>query len=188
MSDSAVRKTKMSRRARTWRFIKAVLDPRALAHGFKLLNYYNYTHVRELRKLHLGRHVAISPTVSFANGHNVVIGNRVNVGAHASLWAGPDKARIVLGDDVLIAPGVMMTATNYRFNDGSPITRQSLKEADIVVGNDVWIGYGAVLLPGARIGDGAIVGAGAVVRGEVPPRAIVANTPASVVGQRAETP
>ena len=94
----------------------------------------------------------------------------------------------MLGDDVLIAPGVMMTATNYRFNDGSPITRQLLKEADIIVGSDVWIGYGAVLLPGARIGDGAIVGAGAVVRGEVPARAIVANPPAPVVGQRAGAP
>ena len=174
MSDSAVRKTRVSQRARAWRFTKAMLDPTALAHRFKLLSYYNYTHMRELCKLHLRRHVAISPTVSFANGHNVVIGNRVNVGAHSSLWAGPEKARIALGDDVLIAPGVMMTATNYRFNDGSPITHQALKEADIVVDNNVWIG------------DGVVVGAGAVVRGKVPARTIVANPPAPVVGQYAE--
>ncbi|MFN2310288.1 MAG: acyltransferase, partial [Gammaproteobacteria bacterium] len=90
MSDRTVRKVKLSRRARVWRFLGALLDPRALAHGFKLLNYYNYTHVRELRKLRRGRHVAISPTASFANGHNIVIGNRVTIGAHVSLWAGPE--------------------------------------------------------------------------------------------------
>ena len=90
MSDSTVRKVKLSPRARVLRFLRAVLDPRALAHGFKLLNYYNYTHVRELRKLRRGRQVAISPTASFANGHNIVIGNRVTIGAHVSLWAGPE--------------------------------------------------------------------------------------------------
>jgi carbonic anhydrase/acetyltransferase-like protein (isoleucine patch superfamily) len=48
----------------------------------------------------------------------------------------------------------------------------------------VWIGLGATILPGARIGDGVIVGAGAVVRGTVPPYAVVAGNPGRVVRQR----
>jgi virginiamycin A acetyltransferase len=55
---------------------------------------------------------------------------------------------------------------------------------DTVVGNDVWIGMEAVIMPGARIGDGAIVGARAVVSGAVPPYAIVAGNPARVVRLR----
>lgn len=55
---------------------------------------------------------------------------------------------------------------------------------DTVVGHDVWIGYGAMILPGARIGNGVIVGAGAVVRGSVPDYAVVTGNPAQVVRMR----
>ena len=55
---------------------------------------------------------------------------------------------------------------------------------DTRIGNDVWIGYGALILPGAQIGDGAIIGAGAVVRGYVPDYAIVTGNPATVSGYR----
>ena len=51
---------------------------------------------------------------------------------------------------------------------------------DTVVDHDVWIGYGAMILPGAQIGHGAIIGAGAVVRGTVPPYAIVTGNPGTV--------
>ncbi len=51
---------------------------------------------------------------------------------------------------------------------------------DITVGHDVWFGYGAIVLAGARIGNGVIVGAGAVVRGTVPDYAIVTGNPAQI--------
>ncbi|WP_299043036.1 CatB-related O-acetyltransferase [uncultured Tateyamaria sp.] len=55
---------------------------------------------------------------------------------------------------------------------------------DTIIGHDVWLGYGALICPGARIGNGVIVGAGAVVRGTVPDYAIVAGNPAQVVRMR----
>ena len=55
---------------------------------------------------------------------------------------------------------------------------------DTVIGHDVWLGDGAILLPGARIGCGAIIGAGAVVGGTVPDYAIVAGNPARVIRLR----
>lgn len=55
---------------------------------------------------------------------------------------------------------------------------------DTVVGHDVWLGYGAMVLPGAQIGHGAIIGAGAVVRGTVPPYGIVTGNPGTVVKKR----
>ena len=54
----------------------------------------------------------------------------------------------------------------------------------VFVGNDVWIGTKSILLPGIKIGDGAIIGAGAVVTKDVPPYAIVAGSPAEVIGFR----
>lgn len=55
---------------------------------------------------------------------------------------------------------------------------------DIVVGNDVWIGYEAVILAGVTIGDGAVVGARAVVTRDVPPYTIVAGVPARMIRRR----
>jgi virginiamycin A acetyltransferase len=55
---------------------------------------------------------------------------------------------------------------------------------DTIIGNDVWLGYEAIVMGGVRIGDGAIVAAASVVAGDVPPYAIVAGNPARVVKQR----
>lgn len=55
---------------------------------------------------------------------------------------------------------------------------------DTVIGNDVWIGYDATILPGVNIGDGAVVAAKSVVTRDVPPYAIVAGNPATVVRMR----
>lgn len=60
----------------------------------------------------------------------------------------------------------MITAASYRFNEGQPVTRQPMDEADIVIGDDVWIGTRGIVL------SGAIIGAGALVREDVPPMAI----------------
>lgn len=58
------------------------------------------------------------------------------------------------------------------------------RKGDIVVGNDVWIGYEAVILSGVRIGDGAVVGARAVVTKDVPPYTVVGGVPARAIKKR----
>jgi len=166
------------------RLIKSVADPRAYLHIFKLINYYNYSHVAPLRVLKKGQGVAISPNVVFANAERITLGDRVTLGARCALWAGAGGGQITIGNDVLFGPDVMVTVANYRFNDGSPVTKQAMDEADITIGNDVWIGAKAMVLPGAVIGDGAIIGGGAIVRGEIPPFAIAVGAPAKVVGTR----
>ncbi len=55
---------------------------------------------------------------------------------------------------------------------------------DTVVGNDVWLGYGAMVMPGVRIADGAVVAAGTVVTADVPPYTIVGGNPARPIRQR----
>lgn len=186
MSQPPVHKSDKTLIQRLLRLLGASFDPRAWAHGLKVLNYYNYTHVQELRKAQLGSDLRISPTVSLSNAQNIVIGDRARIGAGTSLWAGPGEGRIVIGPDALFAPNVMLTAASYRFNDGHPVTEQPMKEADIVLGRDVWIGYGAVLLPGTTVGDGAIIGANTLVRGAVPENAIMAGNPAQQIGTRFE--
>lgn len=68
--------------------------------------------------------------------------------------------------------------------DGADITDAWDKKGDIVIGNDVWIGYEAVILSGVTIGDGAIIGTRAVVTKDVPPYSIVGGVPARVIRMR----
>ena len=68
--------------------------------------------------------------------------------------------------------------------DSADITDAWDKKGDIVIGNDVWIGYEAVILSGVTVGDGAIIGARAVVTKDVPPYAIVGGVPARCIRRR----
>ena len=68
--------------------------------------------------------------------------------------------------------------------DASHITDAWDNKGDIVIGNDVWIGYGAVIFAGVTIGDGAIIGTRAVVTKDVPPYTIVGGVPAKPIRKR----
>lgn len=177
-------KRRRGRAARALRLIGAALDPRAWAHAVRIVNYYNYAHVQPRRRLTLGRGVNISPNAVFANPENIELGDRTTLGARCHIWAGPARGRVVVGRDVLFGPEVMVTASSYRYGDGQPVTAQASDEADVVIGDDVWLGTRVVVLPGARIGAGSVIGAGAVVRGEIPPFSIAVGAPARVVGRR----
>ncbi len=177
-------KKTLTKSQRGFRCFLSALDPRAWLHLLKLVNYYNYTHVTPKRAMQIGRNAAISPTVSFANAHNIFIGNNAHLGAGCSIWAGSAHGTIRTGDNLLLGPGVVITASNYRFNDGHPVTQQLMEDRPIHIGEDVWIGANATILPGAQIEDGAIIAAGAVVTGKVEKDQIVAGVPAKRIGDR----
>ena len=184
-AQATVTKQTISRPKRALRLILSTFDPRAWTHLFKLVNYYNYTHVTPRRALTTGPDAAISPTVSFAHAENITLGKAPHLGSGCKLWAGRGPGRITAGDNLLLGPEVMMVTTSYRFNDGAPVTSQPMTEAPITIGHDVWIGAKSTILPGATIGDGAVIAAAAVIRGQVPARAIMAGVPARQVGTRA---
>lgn len=178
------KKNALTRRQRFFRLLGSTFDPRAWLHLVKIVNYYNYSHVQPMRRLNPSKDCKISPDVNFSNEQNIEMGRGVSIGSRCFIWAGPKRGRVVIGDDVLFGPEVIVTAANYRFNDGAPVTQQAMDEADVAIGQDVWIGARAIILPGVTIGDGAIVGAGALVRHDVPPYAIAVGSPARVVGKR----
>lgn len=76
----------------------------------------------------------------------------------------------------------LSTYINYRLFDGELSSFKT--NSPIVIGNDVWIGHGAIILSGVKISDGAIVAAGAVVTKSVPPYTIVAGNPAREIKKR----
>ena len=178
-------KLKLTQSQKILRGVLSAFDPRAYLHLVRMANYYNHTHVAPRRKLSCGPGASISPDVPFANPERIVIGANVSLGSRCHIWAGPSRGRIVIGDDCLFGPEVMLTAANYRFNDGSPVTGQKMEEADVVLGRDVWLGARVIVLPGVTIGDGAVIGAGAVVTKSVPAGAIVVGQAGRKAGDRA---
>ncbi|MGC6406593.1 Vat family streptogramin A O-acetyltransferase [Bisgaard Taxon 45] len=72
----------------------------------------------------------------------------------------------------------------YEWAKALPEKSELSSKGDTVIGNDVWIGYNATIMPGVHIGDGAIIGTNAVVSKNVPPYTIVAGNPACVIRQR----
>ncbi|MFI0505560.1 acyltransferase [Streptomyces albogriseolus] len=89
---------------------------------------------------------------------------------------------VTIGSDCYFGPYVYVTSTNHSYDDPhEPIGRQWPRMEPVEIGPGCWIGTGAVILPGARVGRNVVVAAGAVVRGEVPDHCVVAGAPARVV-------
>lgn len=165
---------------------RSLLDLGCYLHALRLLHYAAYSHVREKRKIGLGRGTGIAPNVSFRYGERIRIGANSHIGERCYLWAGPHSGRIVIGDRVSLAPQVFITASDYRFVAGQPFREQPRRERHVLIGNDVWLGAGVIVTAGVEIGDGCIVGAGAVVTRDLPPDSIAVGVPARVVSTRHE--
>ena len=132
----------------------------------------------------VGTNVSIHPTVLIRGAENIAIGNNVNINHGTELYGG---GGISIGDDSMIAYNVMIFSDSRKFRSESPL--KSLRgriRAKVVIGNDVWIGAGAILLPGVHINDHAVVGAGSLVSKDVDSWCIVGGNPASVISNRLE--
>lgn len=116
--------------------------------------------------------------------HYPVNGDRLVIGKFCSIACG---AKFLMAS----ANHALSSLSTYTFpifyeewDHGMAVTEAWDHRGDIVVGNDVWIGYEAVILSGVTIGDGAIVGARAVVTKDVPPYTIVGGVPAKPIRRR----
>lgn len=126
----------------------------------------------------IGVGTGIQTGVRFLNGHKVSLGlgNVINFGC---LLDGR-KYRIVTGDNVSIGPEATILTLGH--DPQSPYFAD--RGGDVIIGDRVWIGYRALILPGVTIGEGAVVAAGAVVTKDVAPFTIVAGVPAKPIGTR----
>ena len=164
--------------------VVAMVRPGSLVHLAKVARFHIYTHAAPRREMVAGRGLRLSPTASLRNGSRIRVGDDVHIGEGCSLWAGDSVGTITLGDKALLGPDVFITASNYRTAPGTPVMDQEKREADVVIGSDVWLGARVVVLPGVTVGDGAVVGAGAVVARSLPAGCIAVGSPAKVVGWR----
>lgn len=107
-------------------------------------------------------------------GVNLDLGENVYLNAGCVVL---DSAPVRIGAGTMLGPGVHIYCADHHRDAGK--RRAGIERAlPVTIGADVWIGGGAILLPGVTIGDGAIVGAGAVVSRDVAPGTRVAGIPA----------
>lgn len=126
----------------------------------------------------LGAKSGVQMGCRFLNGRKVFLGER-NVINFGCLFDGR-KYRIRTGSNVSIGPEATILTLGHDPRSASFADRGG----DVVIGDRVWIGYRAIVLPGVTIGEGAVVGAGAVVTKNVEPYAIMAGNPARKIGER----
>jgi acetyltransferase-like isoleucine patch superfamily enzyme len=110
-------------------------------------------------------------------------GARIVVGAFCSISA---EARVLGGGEHAISRASTFPLKARLFDPAERTAPDSVDKGPTVIGNDVYIGVGAIVLSGVTIGDGAVVGAGAVVSKTIPPYAIVVGSPGRMVRYRFE--
>ncbi len=130
------------------------------------------------RKFSLGRHSVVESFCCINNAvGDVIIGDHTRIGIHNTI-IGP----VSIGNHVNLAQGITVTALNHNFTDTSKrIDEQGVTTKQVTIGDDVWIGANAVILPGVTIGRHVVVAAGAVVTKDVPDNCIVGGVPAKVI-------
>ena len=141
------------------------------------------------RFIHIGDDTLIGPGVTLSAGmvpgqicrtdRVVVIGDRCLIGRGSGIVG---HLSVTIGDDVWTGHHVYITDQNHGYDDPTrPISVQVQPEEPVSIGSGSWLGHGAVVLPGARIGDHVVIGANSVVVGEIPSFSIAVGAPARVI-------
>ena len=146
-------------------------------HWKKLFQDYKY------RKLSLGKNSRINLGVTINSPERMTIGNNsyINGGVFA---IGP-KSLILIGNDCLISYAVHFRTVAHIYEAKNMLIREQGKyEKNIIVEDDVWVGFGAQIMPGVTLHKGAVIGAGAVVTHDVPSYAVVGGVPARIIKYR----
>lgn len=138
-------------------------------------------------KISIGAHTAIHEFVvikAVGGTGDIRIGSHCQLNPGTVLYSG---SGITIGNDVLIAPGCVISPANHEYRDPlTPIRMQRFmpSKGGVVIEDDVWIGAHCTLLDGTHIGKGSIIAAGSVVNGKVEGYSIYAGAPAKKIRER----
>jgi acetyltransferase-like isoleucine patch superfamily enzyme len=132
------------------------------------------------RQMHYcGRNVVLYQPLVFYGPAALDIGDNTSVAPFVHIWCG---GRVVIGANCMIGSHVAISSLthDHRQQDMS----KTMVAKPVNIGNGVWIGSHAVIMPGVTVGEGAVIGAASVVISDVPPFAIVYGIPGRVAAYR----
>ncbi len=126
-----------------------------------------------------GKNINIEKGATFCG--RLSIGDNSGIGVNCNI-----QGTVTIGNDVMMGPDVLIYTTNHEFRSKDiPMIDQGFQqEKPVIIGDDVWIGARAIILPGVHIGSHCIIGAGAVVTKAVPDWCTCVGNPARVVKER----
>ena len=128
-------------------------------------------------------HLHNDTCIQTSDGGSLKIGRDTHIQPRCQFLA--DKVPIQIGCGVQIAPNCAFYPDDRGLAPGEPLKNQPLQtKGGIIVDDDAWIGHGAIVLDGVRIGKGAVIGSGAVITHDVPDGAIAIGVPARIIGMR----
>jgi maltose O-acetyltransferase len=126
---------------------------------------------------HVGDGAHVEPPFACDYGENIRLGAGAFVNYNAVFL---DCATITIGDRAQIGPAVQLLAADHPTD--AEIRRQGLENAEpITIGDDAWLGGGAIVLPGVTVGRNSVIGAGSVVTKDVPENVVAAGNPCRVI-------
>ncbi len=137
--------------------------------------------IRLGRNVALDKHVVLLAQGDSTQAPRILIGEGTYVNRHTMIDA---IEKVEIGRDCLIGPQVFITDYDHGRERGITMAVQPVVSAPVTIEDEVWLGAGAIILKGVRIGSGAVVGAGAVVTRDVAPETVVAGVPARGIGVR----
>jgi len=134
------------------------------------------------KNIFIGNDSIIYPHAILRGEGRIEIGNNCVIEYGAYIHTNKNT-KLIMKDNAIIAPKAMiLTTSNYY--EREKIIRDVIKDGNVIIGRDAYIGANAIILPGITIGDGAIIGAGAVVTKDAPPYKILVGIPARVIKER----
>lgn len=151
------------------------------------LRHKRYAMLKELFGA-VGTNVSVGDDFICGFGCNIYIGNNVSINLRCTII---DCNKVVIGNNVLIAPGVQINTSTHpvdpteRLNPdwepGSTQYRWRTYALPIVIEDNCWIGAGCIILPGVTIGAGSVIGAGSIVNRSIPPHSVAVGNPCRVI-------
>lgn len=117
----------------------------------------------------------IEPPFYFCYGYNIELGENSYINFNCNFV---DDGKIIIGKNVLFGPSVTIATVGHPLD---PTMREYMYTAPVKIGDNVWIGAGAVICPGVTIGNGSVIGAGSVVVKDIPENCIAVGNPCKVL-------
>ncbi len=182
---SLVEETQMSTTEKLKIVFKSIFSLNFIRSLVSSFAYYLFEHVYWKFDITTKGVYRVHSTTSIRNAKNISLGFDTRITTNCIVWAGK-TSKIMIGDNVLIGPGVQLHASNHGYKlDKGPMTYQERVEKDIILGNDVWIGGGSVVTAGVTLADGIIVAAGSTVTKSFDEKnIIIGGVPAKKITER----
>ncbi|MCK1994744.1 galactoside O-acetyltransferase [Peribacillus muralis] len=160
--------------------------PEERLRGKELVYDFNQTRPSEVKKREeianklfgrIGKDFWIEPPLHLAYGSNIFVGENFYANFNLTIV---DDTTVIIGDNVLFAPNVVISTTGHPVDPDLRNTGQ-MYAFPVTIEDNVWIGSGVIINPGITIGKNSIIGAGSVVTKDIPPNVIAVGNPCKIL-------